>query len=101
MGEDKLRKQEWVSGDDGYTFAGVNHEEEMAVHNFDDLVKYMDEVVAEGKSNPARVIGKLASLIYQLAGKYFDEIADLEYKLDKLQKAYERHEHVNAVVVKD
>ena len=96
-----MEKGKWSCGEDGYTFAGVNHEEEMGVHNFDDLVKYMDAIVAEGNSNPERVIGKLTSLLYQLAGKYFDEVAGLEYKLDKLAAAYDRHKHVNAVIVQD
>ena len=96
-----MEKGKWSCGEDSYTFAGVNHEEEMGVHNFDDLVKYMDAIVAEGNSNPERVIGKLTSLLYQLAGKYFDEVAGLEYKLDKLQSRYNRHWHEDDVVVKD
>ncbi len=96
-----MAQQKWITDDDGYIFAGVVHGDEPDVENYDDLVSYMDGMVAEANSNPERIIGKLTSLLYELGKDYFDRVGELEYKLEQLNGAYTHHEHVNAVIVKD
>ena len=96
-----MAQQKWIAGDNGYTFAGVISGDEPDVENYDDLVSYMDGMIVEVNSNPDKIIGKLTSLLYELGKDYFDRVGELEYKLEQLKKAYNRHEHVNAVVVQD
>lgn len=94
-------KELWKSEDPGYTFAGVVHEDEPLVENYDELVTYVDSIVEEANTNPDRVIGKLTSLVYTLGSNFIDQIVGLELKLAEFEKAYKRHSHAHAIVMKD